>query len=94
MITLANFEKNFSENAMGYSALGIIVSTCLGSVAIMQTLTFGHELFQMFIVMISVVICSAHNAAILTVQKPAIIFRLLVTSIAINSLVIFTSLFL
>lgn len=92
MNTLANLEKDFSNNVMGYSALGIILSTCLGSIAVMQTLTYGYGMFQMAIVLFTVMICSAHNAAILTVQKPSMIFKLLVASTISSVLIIIASL--
>lgn len=93
MKTLAKLETDFTKNVMGYSALGTILSTCLGSIAIFQILNFGYGFVNMAIVMICVAICTMHNAAILTVQKPAIIFKLLIASTIINSLIIFISLF-
>jgi hypothetical protein len=94
MTTLARIEEDFNQNVIGYSAIGIILSTCIGSFAVMQTLAFGNGALQMFIVMITVLLCSTHNAAILTVQKPKMILRLLIASTAINSLIILVSLFI
>ena len=94
MTTFARVEKDFTENVMGYSAIGIIASTCVGGFAIMQTLSYGYSALQMFIVMIVVMLCSTHNAAILTVQKPALILKLLIASVSVSSLIIITSLFL
>jgi hypothetical protein len=94
MTLLANLEKDFTSNVMGYSAMGIILSTCLGSIAIMQTLSFGNGFFQMLIVLLCVMICSAHNAAILTVQNPKLIFKLLGASVLLNGIIIITSIIL
>lgn len=94
MTALTRLERDFTQNIMGYSALGIILSTCLGSIAIMQILSFGNGPFQLSLVMVCVAICSIHNAAILTVQKAAFIFKLLLASIAINSIIILISLFM
>ena len=88
MTALAKLENDFTKNVMGYSALGIILSTCLGSIAVMGTLMHGNGLIQMSVVLLVVIICSMHNAAILTLQKPSLIFKLLVTSTIINSLII------
>ncbi|NND87885.1 MAG: hypothetical protein HKM28_01410 [Flavobacteriaceae bacterium] len=93
MTALTKLEKDFTNNVMGYSALGIILSTSLGSIAIFQILNFGYEFKHMALVMLCVSICTAHNAAILTVQKPKLIFQLLVASTLINSIVILISLF-
>tara|TARA_A100000171_G_C2140629_1_gene155977 strand:- start:6958 stop:7242 length:285 start_codon:yes stop_codon:yes gene_type:complete len=94
MTALARLEKDFTENVMGYSALGIVLSTCVGSIAIFQILNFGHGVLNMALVLVCVAVCSLHNAAILTVQKPTLIFKLLMASVLINSFVIVTSLFI
>ena len=94
MTALARLEKDFTENVMGYSALGIVLSTCVGSIAIFQILNFGHGVLNMALVLVCVAVCSLHNAAILTVQKPTLIFKLLMASVLINSFVIEISLFI
>lgn len=94
MTYLVQLEQDFTKNVMGYSALGIILSTCLGSIAIMATLFHGNGFLQMLTVFIVVMVCSGHNAAILTVQKPKLIFQLLKLSTVINVLIIFVSLLL
>ncbi len=88
MTIYAKINTDFSENYIGYSALAIIASTCLGSIAIMTTLLHGNSALQMFLVFLSVIVCSAHNAAILTVQKPKLVLDLLIASIVINTLLI------
>ncbi|MEW7279814.1 hypothetical protein ABW636_14570 [Aquimarina sp. 2201CG1-2-11] len=88
MTLYAKINSDFSENYIGYSALAIIASTCLGSIAIMTTLFDGNNAFQMFLVFITVAVCSAHNAAILTVQKPKLVLDLLIASLIINTLII------
>ncbi|WP_025743259.1 hypothetical protein [Aquimarina pacifica] len=88
MTLYTKMTADFSENYIGNSALAIILSTCLGSVAIMTTLSHGNSFLQMFMVFITVVLCSAHNAAILTVQKPKLVFDLLMISLIANSLII------
>ena len=93
MSAITQLEKDFTKNSLGYSALGIILSTCIGSVAIFQILQFGHSFWYMAAVLLCVTICSLHNAAILTVQAPKLIFRLLVLSVLVNSLIIILSMF-
>lgn len=88
MLLIRNLERDFTEHIMGYSALAIIISTCLGGIAIMGALSFGLGVMPMLLVLATIAICGAHNAAILTVQKPIIIYRLLLASILINSLII------
>ncbi len=88
MTLYAKIKEDFSENYIGYSALAIIASTCLGSIAIMMTLLNGNTATQVFLVSLSVILCSAHNAAILTVQKPKLVLHLLMISLAANALII------
>ena len=88
MATLVNIKNDFIQNITGYSSLGIILSTCLGSIAVLLVLSMSNGLLPMALVLLSVAVCSIHNAAILTVQKPIVIFRLLVASTLINSLIV------
>ncbi|WP_299441365.1 hypothetical protein [uncultured Aquimarina sp.] len=88
MTLYAKMNADFSENYIGYSALAIIASTCLGSIAIMTTLFDGNGFLQMFLVFLTVAVCNAHNAAILTVQKPKLVLDLLILSLAVNGLII------
>lgn len=88
MSALTNIKNDFTRNIAGYSSMGILLSTCLGAFAIMMTLSFGNGLLQMGIVLLTVAVCSAHNAAILTVQKPLMIYRLLVVSTLVNLAII------
>ena len=88
MTALANLQKDFIKNVSGYSSLGIVLSTCLGGLAILASLSMVDGLFAMALVLLSVIVCSVHNAAILTLQKPILIFRLLIISVVINGLII------
>ena len=54
----------------------------------MYTLSIGNGILPMALVLLTVAVCSAHNAAILTVQKPIVIYRLLVVSTIVNLLII------
>ena len=88
MATLSHIKNDFEKNISGYSSLGIVLSTCLGGISILYILSIGNGLFPMALVLLAVTVCSAHNAAILTVQKPSLIFRLLVLSTVVNLLLI------
>lgn len=88
MTTYTHLQQEFSKNSLGYSSLGIILSTCLGSIAIMTILMNGHGFLQMMMVFLTVTLCSIHNASIITVQKPSLIFNLLVLSTVVNTLLI------
>ncbi|MEO0507219.1 MAG: hypothetical protein AAF090_13780 [Bacteroidota bacterium] len=84
MATLSHIKNDFVQNINGYSSLGIVLSTCLGGIAVLLVLSMSNGLLPMALVLLTVLVCSAHNAAILTVQKPILIYRLLVTSVVLN----------
>ncbi len=84
----AKINQDWNQNFIGYSALAIILSTCVGSIAVMITMMQGHNLVQMIQVFFVVAACSVHNASILTVQKPSLVLKLLVASLAISIAII------
>ncbi|MEH6406384.1 MAG: hypothetical protein V7767_03810 [Leeuwenhoekiella sp.] len=88
MTLYQKLSNDFAHNYIGYSALGIVPSTTLGSVAVMTTLMHGHTFYQMAVVFAIVVCSMSHTAAILTVQKPQVVFNLLLTSLAVSLMVI------
>lgn len=87
----AKINQDWNQNFLGYSALAIILSTCIGSIAVMTTMMQGHNLVQMIQVFFVVAACSVHNASILTVQKPSLVLKLLVASLAISIVTIVSS---
>ena len=87
----AKINQDWNQNFIGYSALAIILSTCVGSIAVMTTMMQGHNLVQMIQVFFVVAACSVHNASILTVQKPSLVLKLLVASLAISIMTIVSS---
>lgn len=80
--------RDWDENFIGYSALAIILSTCVGSIAVMTTMMQGNGIFQMIQIFLVVAACSAHNASILTVQKPKLVLQLLITSLLVSMMTI------
>lgn len=88
MTTYNTIQREFTKNYLGSAALAIIASTCVGSIAVMMILMHGNGFLQMAMVFLAVAVCNAHNAAILTVQKPKLVFDLLVLSLVVNILLI------
>ena len=88
-ITLfAKINEDWSENFIGYSAIAIIVSTCLGSFAVMTSMMNGSGIVRMISVFLVVAACSIHNASILTLQKPKTVLNLLIASLIISATII------
>lgn len=89
VVTLySKINEDFTENYLSLSALSIILSTCLGSVAVMLSLFHGNGFLPMFLVFLSVAGCGAHLVAFLTVQKPRMVLNLLIFSLVLNTLLI------
>ncbi|GAA3517264.1 hypothetical protein GCM10022393_34210 [Aquimarina addita] len=86
--------NDWNDHFIGYSALAIIASTCIGSIAVMTTMMQGNGITQMIQLFFVVVACSAHNASILTVQKPTLVLQLLMVSLFVSITVILTGLLL
>ncbi|MBX2829246.1 MAG: hypothetical protein KTR22_13860 [Flavobacteriaceae bacterium] len=76
--------KDWQENFLLYAASAIIVSTCLGGLAVFAIFQNGGMLVQMIQLFLVVAICNAVLASILTVQKPKIVLNSLIASIIIT----------
>jgi hypothetical protein len=66
----------FRNKFIVYSSVAIILSTIIGSLAIMFSLMQGISTLQMFQVFLSVIICSFVNVSVLTVQHPRVVLNL------------------
>ncbi|MGY5851524.1 hypothetical protein [Salegentibacter sp. F14] len=75
---------DFEETPLGYSTIGIIASSCLGSVAAMLILMQGHGFWDMLQLFVVVSVCMGFNAAILAQFKPKILFNALLLSLAVS----------
>jgi transcription elongation factor GreA-like protein len=61
--------------------LGIIASSCLGSIAAMMILADGNTLFHVVHLSWIVIICMIYNAAVLVGFKPKMAFLIQVISV-------------
>lgn len=80
--------KDFNELFVGYSAVAIILSSCLGSAAAMVILMNGHDFLQMFQLFLVVAVCLTYNAAIFAQMKPKFVFNTLILSLATSALLL------
>ncbi|SNZ00872.1 hypothetical protein [Flagellimonas pacifica] len=81
---LSEFEKNMS----GYAAIFIIAQSCLGSVAALYILIGGVSPLQMFQLFLVTIACMGFNAAVLSQQKPKVVFNLFIGSILLSTIVL------
>lgn len=85
---LFEFEKNMS----GYAAIFIIAQSCLGSVAALYILVNGVSPLQMFQLFLITIACMGFNAAVLSQQKPKVVFNLFIVSIVLSTIVLILNL--
>lgn len=78
------FEKGF----IGYSTMGILSQSCMGSAAAMAILQNGTNLWGMVQLFFVVASCMTFNGAVLSQQKPRLVFNILLWSISVSVLVI------
>lgn len=79
--------QDWNQHFLGYSALAIVLSTCLGAGAILTTVQQGMGLLVGAQIFLVVSFCSALNASILTVQKPKVVLNTLLISVLVSVLV-------
>ena len=80
--------KDFEELYVGYSALAIILSSCLGSAAAMVILMNGHDMTQMLQLFLVVIVCMGYNSSVLAQMKPKFVFNFLIASLAVSSILL------
>lgn len=81
---LSEFTRDFYAGA----STGIIVSSCLGSIAAMFILMNGHGLLEMIQLGIAVVVCMWFNASVLAQLKPKFVFNSLIVSLLVSTILI------
>lgn len=82
-----NLSLDWNKHFMLYACLSIIVSTCLGSMAVMGIFQHGNGVFQLIQLFLVVVVCLSVLASILTVQKPKIVLNSLLISLVLTSVI-------
>ena len=84
----AKLSQDWRENFMLYASVAIIVSTCLGGIAVYAIFQHGYGIWQMAQVFVAVVLCTSVLASILTVQKPKVVLNTLIGSLGVCFLLI------
>ncbi|WP_026839201.1 hypothetical protein [Gillisia sp. JM1] len=82
------YQKQLSEFKQDYFAgatTGILVSSCLGSIAAMLILMNGHTVIDMIQLGLVVVICMWYNASVLAQLKAKFVFNSLIASILVST---------
>ena len=80
--------EDFESLFLGYSAVAVILSSCLGSAAAMVILMNGHDVVQMFQLFLVVAVCMTYNAAVLAQMKPKFVFNTLLLSLSVSTIIL------
>jgi len=92
--TLQSISNEYVRAAYGYASIGIIVQSCMGSIAAMlllmnAELSRGTQMIELTFV---TVLCMAYNASVLAQLKGKLQFRILVLSIFTSLMIILLNL--
>jgi hypothetical protein len=82
------YQKQLSEFKQDYFAgatTGILVSSCIGSIAAMLILMNGHTVIDMIQLGLVVVVCMWYNASVLAQLKAKFVFNSLIASILVST---------
>ncbi len=86
---LSDFTRDFYAGA----STGIILSSCLGSIAAMLVLMNGNALAEMIQLGLIVVVCMWFNASVLAQLKAKFVFNSLIFSILVSTTFILINIF-
>lgn len=76
----------FEELYVGYSAVAIILSSCLGSAAAIMILMNSHNMAQTFQLFLLMMVCMGYNSTVLAQLKPKFIFNAPLLSLAVSTI--------
>lgn len=80
--------RDFEELFVGYSALAIILSACLGAASGMVILMNGHDLMQMSQLFLVTVGCMAYLVSVLAQMRPKFVFNILALSLLTSTILL------
>ncbi len=73
---------------MGYSAVAVILTACLGAAAAMVILMNGHDFLQMTQLFIVLVGAMAYLVSVLSQMKAKFVFNALILSLVLSSILL------
>lgn len=80
--------KDFEDLFVGYSALAIILTTCLGAAAAMVILMNGHDFPQMIQLFLVVAVSMTYLVTVLAQMKAKFVFNTLILSLLVSSILL------
>lgn len=85
--------SDFKEDYLAGATAGVLVSSCMGSIAAMLILINGHGVGSMIQLGLIVVVCMWYNASFIAQFKAKFVFNSLLVSILVSTIFIIINLF-
>lgn len=86
MSTYEKYYGRFEHGFFASSSIGVLVQSCVGGIAAMAVLENGNNIIQMIQLFLVVAFSVSYNGAILSQQKPKVVFNMLILSLTVNAL--------
>ncbi len=80
--------KDFEELFVGYSAVAIILTTCVGAASAMVILMNGHDFIQMFQLFLVVAVSMTYLVTVLAQMRAKFVFNTLILSLLVSSILL------
>lgn len=80
--------KDFEDLFVGYSAVAIILTTCVGAAAAMVILMNGHDFMQMLQLFVVLVGAMTYLVSVLAQMKPKFVFNSLILSLVLSGILL------
>ena len=80
--------KDFEDMFVGYSAVAIILTSCLGAAAAMVILMNGHDFKQMLQLFMVLVGAMVYLVSVLAQMRPKFVFNSLISSLLISTILL------
>ena len=80
MSTYQKYYGTFERSYMGFTTISVMIQSIIGGIAAMAVLMHGNSLGQMFQLFLVVCGCVMFNGAVLSQQKPKVVFNILIMS--------------
>ena len=80
--------NDFEDLFVGYSAVAIILTTCLGAASAMVILMNGHDFMQMLQLFIVLAGAMFYMVSVLAQMKPKFVFNSLISTLVISSILL------
>lgn len=94
MSTYQKYLDDYTRGFMGFNTIAILAQSCLGGIAAMFVLQNGASPIQMFQLFLITIFCSGFNGAVLSQQKPKVVFNFLIITVIVNTLITLLNIFI